>query len=207
VNENDAQGLSPLRQKVLEIIRQTFRPYPLELAAPHKMDKTLSYGGGVTNCGVFPGWLARQLHGTGPIFKVGKWPEAVTCPMTAWDDYAERFEKKTGRSIWTTYQANGSVRPNLGDIYILLKPDKVKFAHVGVFIKEVKEDSETYWVTADCGQGDNGTAAAYRKRKFKNAAGSVELILGGNALPPDKGLRYVKGWVDIEKLWPNWPKK
>jgi hypothetical protein len=58
-------GLTPVRKKVLEIIAKTFPAYPGNLPIPNIIDRSTSYGstglGKVTNCGILPGWIAKQL--------------------------------------------------------------------------------------------------------------------------------------------------
>lgn len=59
------KGLTPVRQRVLEIIYRTFPAYPGAMGLPNIIDSSKSYGtnsfGKITNCGVLPGWIARQL--------------------------------------------------------------------------------------------------------------------------------------------------
>jgi hypothetical protein len=56
-----APGLTPVRKRVLEIIHRTFPAHPGRLPIPNAIDRSTSYPKGVTNCGVLPGWIARQL--------------------------------------------------------------------------------------------------------------------------------------------------
>ena len=53
--------MTPVREKVLEIIAGIVPPYPGFLPIPTVIDGSSAYTGHVTNCGVFPGWVARQL--------------------------------------------------------------------------------------------------------------------------------------------------
>lgn len=57
-------GLSPLRQRVLQILANKIPAYPgfVALGRPNHIDvQKTPYKGKVTNCGVLPGWVAGQL--------------------------------------------------------------------------------------------------------------------------------------------------
>jgi hypothetical protein len=185
-------------------------------------DKAGSEYAGVTNCGAFPGWIVKQIPGAASLVPdklVSSWEvtdkatgqrvkktgtSVVTSPMTAWEEFAKLVERrlKEPGSIWIPFQAGDAKRPQPGDFYVLAKSagPRADFAHVGVMI----DSRGRAWRTADAGQG-SGFAVGYQTRTFDEQAGTLTLILNdGHTLPPDKGTRYLKGWVNIEKLFQGW---
>lgn len=212
--------LSPVRQRVKDIIRgipfNYFPPAKENFPNPPPNAKTYpkpdyAKETKVTNCGEFPGWIAKHMGGANlpadTFMKFhDKWGDyALTAPMIGWDAWAKKLEnaRKAPGSIWVPYSKG--LKPQPGDIYILLKADKVNFAHVGIIF----ECDRNPWTTADCGQGD-GFGGCYQRRTFDEATGSLTLLLPGPPPKyklPDAGLRYLKGWVNIDNLFAGWRPK
>ena len=238
-----ADQLSPIRNRIPEIItgvgfglfpasKKNFPYGKLSQAQSDALEKATGRKPkteGVTNCGAFPGWIVQRLGGRGIEevlkfqFKKGIDTYAPTAPMTAWDEWAAEYDKKTGRTagntVWIPFR--GPERPKPGDIYVLQKVRKAAeikvvdgapepggkaiesegFAHVGFIINSAGSS----WRTADSGQ-DSGYDACYQNRTFNEASRTLYLdpAAGSSRLPPDKGLRILKGWVDVDKLFAGW---
>jgi hypothetical protein len=224
-----SNGLTPIRKKVLEIISGI--PFDYYPNVKHKFpsgppsqavkDKSAPTPGvkekKVTNCGEFPGWIVARLGGSGlPKDLSLKFKDqwgwyCLTCPMTGWDVWAKKLENQPGRKgkppIWVP-RTKGAL-PKPGDFYIL-SPDEKKngFAHIGVFV----EASGSTWKTADTGQPSpspgpatpDGYTGCYEKRIFNEQKDTVELKLPGATLSPDVGIRYLKGWIDLDNLFAGW---
>jgi hypothetical protein len=242
-------GLSPLRQRVLQIIGNVFPGYPGRLPIPNAIDRSTSYPKGVTNCGILPGWVARQLGYYMPweekikrlkedLTKKGLWEEtkqklkledreyrykvpdsenlkvedqktSFTASMAAgWglgrlEEYPIKLEQARGLrpgTIWVNYLSDpnrAGKRPLPGDIYVLQDAGG-GFEHVGIIIDAVGG----VWRTADCGQAGLN-AAAYKKRKFDERAGTLVLDPPETNIP-DAGTRWLQGWVNIDHLFAGW---
>ena len=204
----DGQGLTPLRRKVLEICDWALPAYPAVAEPPNKITKqTSSTHAHVTNCGIFPGWVAEQIGGIAFAPEKVVFPPynlkdgtlmpsttaVVTSPMTEWSEFAKKVEKlrHAEGTLWFPFQDGSDDRPKPGDIYLLERPKGKGFAHVGIFISADGDE----WTTADCGQG-GGFAGAYSKRVFKPADGGITGEYGKPA--------WVRGWVNIDNLYPGW---
>jgi hypothetical protein len=160
--------------------------------------------GKTTNCGEFPGWVARHLGGqvVGDLFKkfdTAYGALALTAPMTAWDQYAQKMEgyRKSSARIWRPF-GPGCGRPLPGDVYVLTKTPGGEFAHVGI----IYDSSSETWITADCGQG-KGFEGCKQKRQYERDSGKVTLV-GVGTTQPDAGTRYLLGWINMDALIPDW---
>jgi hypothetical protein len=215
---------SPLRARILEIVdkdaglphwpgtKANFPSGPPSQATKDQVAKVRKEKGlppippstkKPTNCGEFPGWVARRIGGTvaGDLFKIFDSPNgalALTAPMTAWDQYAKAIEgyRKSPTRIWRAFGA-GCGRPLPGDVYILGSAPGGQFAHVGI----VYDSSTTTWVTADCGQ-KGGFQGSKRKRLYDPTSGMLTSTGGGDG--PDEGTKWLLGWINIDALIPDW---
>jgi hypothetical protein len=218
--------LTPIRKRVLEIIagipfdyfpnvKHKFPNGPPSDALKAKTAPTPDVKQTkVTNCGEFPGWIVARLGGSVPKdlslkFK-DKWGwYCLTCPMTGWDVWAQKVEaqRKGQAKIWIPRKKG--LLPKPGDFYIL-SPGSSKngFSHIGVFV----EAAGSTWKTADTGQPSpspgpdtpDGYTGCYEKRTFKEDDDSLELKLPGATLSPDVGIKYLKGWIDLDGLFAGW---
>lgn len=224
VRKNFPYGpLTPAKVMALEAALNKNR----DPALPRKTVKTT----GVTNCGSFPGWVVSRIGGSGIDkalnFKFSRggqnYGTSESGSMTQWDVWAQEFDKQPDQigkdPVWIS--AGGGKRPKPGDIYVLDKvanADRIPttdgipdtggkplsssgFGHVGFIISA----EGSVWKTADTGQG-GGYDGAYQNRAYSDAAGTLYLnpSMGTNRLPPDLGLRLLKGWVDVDRLFANW---
>jgi hypothetical protein len=229
-------GLTAVRQKILDICKGVLLPAPDTFLTPGKPPMTLITSqthakGKVTNCGVFPGWIAGKL-GAGALvpeqvqFKpytdaegklVTPPPAVVTSPMTAWEDFALKLEqsrKLKAGTLWVPFDPARGDRPQPGDFYVLSKKVNGEFGHVGVMIDSVG----TVWITADCGQGQENAMMvpdpADSTKKIKKVIWSRGMAAGYRRRqfdPADGGMtgefgekRWLKGWVNVDNLFAGW---
>jgi hypothetical protein len=233
------QGLTPVRQQILDICKGILPATPDTFLTPGQAPMTRITSqtfatGGVTNCGVFPGWIAGQLGASGLVpervqfpkyqMKDGTWvtpdPVAVTSPMTAWEDFAVKLEqsrKLAAGTLWVPFDRGKSdTRPQPGDFYVLQKAPNGAFAHVGVMIDSVG----TTWITADCGQGQASTQMIEvpdpkdKTKKIQRVKFSKGMACGYRRrqfAPADGAISgefsdkaWLKGWVNVDKLFAGW---
>jgi hypothetical protein len=175
-----------------------------------------------TNCGAFPGYIAKKLEGVGKAVTKGAMVRDPSDPKKF--KYDARAETKInitmgitdvetiGKANGAWVPADGIKRPLPGDFYVLAVDDteKAKFSHVGVII----DTSGERWITADAGQGTqdgpfnketkkyaykHGFSAGFRYRHYKNGWLKGEETQGA-------GMAFLKGWVNIDnpRLFPKW---
>jgi hypothetical protein len=217
--------LPPIRQRVLDLIKDipfNFPPvYKVNFPSGPPSSKPGAVKGKVTNCGEFPGWITRQIGGSGAPKDLSlkfhdQWGDySLTAPMTGWETWAKKLQAQRGNSaepVWIPYSKTD--RPQPGDIYVLYgwtdlvieeKPKKVYgFAHVGFII----DGSGSTWITADCGQGEgagSGFSGCYQKRTFSDGKLTLQSSTVHSGKPqPDAGTKDIKGWVNLENLFKGW---
>src|SRR5262245_8509376 len=121
---------APIRARVLELIKGIpfdFPPvYKVNFPSGPPNNRPDVYNGKVTNCGEFPGWITKNLGGSGAPSEVSfKFHDkgrghSLAAPMTAWETWAKMFQSKRGSTaepIWIPY--GQTARPKSGDIYVL----------------------------------------------------------------------------------------
>ena len=234
----NVQKVSPVRQRILDICRGILPATPDTFLTPGQAPMTRitqqTYAAGkVTNCGVFPGWIAGQL-GAGSLvpesvqFKKYKMadgtevtpdPVRVESPMIAWEGFAlklEELRKLQAGTLWVPFDNANGQRPQPGDFYVLSKAPKGQFAHVGVMIDSVG----TAWITADCGQGPASTQMiqvpdpkdpAKKISRPKYSKGMAAGYRRRKFNPADGSVSgefgdqaWLKGWVNVDKLFAGW---
>jgi hypothetical protein len=163
--------LSDVRQKAMDKVKEILpAPYGSKQWAANPYHSVPSGKSGYTNCVEFPAYVVWLASGK-------KFIPGFPAPSTrGWVD------------------ADGSARPQPGDIYVLCKGETQdeSLSHVGVI---VSADGDT-WRTADWGQG-NGWSGDFVTRTYDEAAGTLTGEVDaskGNTRPP----RALKGWVDLD---------
>jgi hypothetical protein len=215
---------SPLRARILEIVdkdaglphwpgaKPNFPSGPPSEATKRKVAEDRARkglppipttGGKTTNCGEFPGWVARRIGGKlavdlFKVFQTDFGSIGLTASMTAWDQYGRTVEgyRKSSTRIWRAF-GPGCGRPLPGDVYVLGKGPGGAFAHVGI----VYDSSTSTWVTADCGQ-KGGFQGTKRQRLYDPNSGTLTTMGGGTG--PDEGTKWLLGWINIDALIPDW---
>src|SRR5262245_2659354 len=233
------QEMTAVRQRILDICAGILLPTPDKFLTPGQspMTKitTQTYAtGGVTNCGVFPGWIVGQLGAGGLVpeqvqlkpytmkdgTRVTPDPIGVTSPMTAWEDFAlklEELRKLKSGTLWVPFdKANPDNRPRPGDFYVLSKSVNGQFAHVGVAIDTIGK----VWITADCGQGEASTqmievpdpkdpAKKITRPKYSKGMACGYRRRGfdpadGSVTGEFGAKGWLKGWINVDKLLAGW---
>jgi hypothetical protein len=189
---------------------------------------------GFTNCGDFPGYIARKLNGDikvkaavpgiypdpknpgkyvkkSPILEISGSIIAMEGFAQAIDRIAMADPKYKGLRAWIPN--DGIARPQTGDFYVLHKSaaKDSDFSHVGVII----DASGDKWITADSGQGQEDPNPKKEEKKYAKGMGAGfryrnykdGWLTGEPTQGPEK--RYLRGWVNIDHplLFPTWATK
>jgi len=221
--------LAPIRAKIKQLCEE---------ALPAEIDTLLIPGSaqmlkistsmfpsipGFTNCGDFPGYIARKLNGDVKVKaavkgiypdpqNIGQFKEQspileIGGNIIAMEDFAKEIDKRAMadpkyKDLKAWIPNDGIARPKTGDFYVLHVSDAklAKFSHVGVII----DASGDKWITADSGQGKEDPNPDKAKKKYAKGMGAgfryrnydKGWLTGEPTQGPEK--RYLKGWVNVD---------